>query len=195
MSIPISPENMPRSVSACWVFIGRLVLRILGWQVEGDLPNYKKAILIVAPHTSNWDFVIGMAAKMALGVKANWLGKGAIFVGPAALMFKSWGGIPVARDDAHNLVSNVVSEFQKREKMWLGLSPEGTRTHVEEWKSGFWHIAKAAELPIQTVVFDYSRRMLVIGEVFMPTDDKATDVAAIRAYFAEVGNGKIPSGE
>ena len=195
MFIPEASENMPRSVRPFWRFVGRCVFWLLGWQFEGDLPNLKKAVVIVAPHTSNWDFVIGMAAKMLVGVKANWLGKDAIFVGPAATIFKSWGGIPVERSSAHDLVSNVVTEFNQREKMWLGLSPEGTRTHVDQWKSGFWHIAKDANVPILMVAFDYQKKALVIGKTFIPSDDKAADMIDIRAYFAEVGNGKIPSGE
>lgn len=195
MLIPNAPENMPRSHHKFWGFVGRIVLQLLGWKYEGELPNFKKAVVIVAPHTSNWDFVLGMAAKMTVGLKANWLGKDAIFVGPAAILFTSWGGIPVERMDPHDLVAQVASEFDQREKMWLGLSPEGTRKHVDNWKTGFWHIAKTADVPIQTVAFDYTRRTLIIGKAFIPSDDKLADIASIRQYFSEVGHGKFPKDE
>lgn len=195
MLLPDLPENMPTGINRFWAFIGRLVLGFVGWGIQGELPNLKKVVIIVAPHTSNWDFVIGMAAKMVVGVKANWLGKDAIFVGPAAAIFKSWGGIPVERSNAHDMVGHVVNEFRQRDKMWLGLSPEGTRTHVPQWKSGFWHIAKAAEVPIQAVAFDYASRRLVIGKVFTPGDDLQADMDEIRAHFADIGNGKIPENE
>lgn len=195
MQLPVLPENMPHGASRFWSIIGLWLLRIKGWQIEGELPNYKKAVLIVAPHTSNWDFVIGMAAKMAIRLQANWLGKHTIFKGPANQIFRGWGGIPVERSSAHNMVDQVVEAFNSREKMWLGLSPEGTRGHVDKWKSGFWHIAKAAGAPILAISFDYPRKTLIIGKSFVPGEDLKTDMAAIRSYFAEVGVGKIRSGE
>lgn len=195
MQLPLVPENVPHGASRFWAFVGLWILRIKGWKIEGDIPNIKKAVLIVAPHTSNWDFVVGMAAKMAIRLQANWLGKDAIFKGPTGGLFKSWGGIPVERSSAHDMVSQVVGEFKQRDKMWLGLSPEGTRGHVDKWKSGFWHIAKAAAVPIQTIVLDYSSRRLIIGKAFTPGESLPNDMATIRAYFAEVGSGKFPENE
>ena len=195
MLLPVVPENMPYGGSRFWGFIGRWIFRLKGWSIEGEIPNAKKLVLIAAPHTSNWDFVVGMAAIFALRIQATWLGKDAIFKGPTGRIFRSWGGIPVERSSSHDMVSQVVGEFKQREKMWLGLSPEGTRGHVDKWKSGFWHIAKAAEVPIQTIVFDYARRKLVIGKAFNPSDDLPADMKIIRAYFADVGHGKFPEGE
>lgn len=189
------PEHMPRGGSRFWAWVGRWVLRLKGWRLEGQLPNTKKVVLIVAPHTSNWDFVIGMAAKMALRLEANWLGKDSIFVGPANKIFRAWGGIPVERSEAHDMVSQVAEQFNQREVMWLGMSPEGTRGHVEKWKSGFWHIARTAEVPIQTVYLDFSRRVLGIGEIFNADENTAEGIAKIRAYFKSVGSGKCPEGE
>lgn len=195
MLLPAIPENMPRGGSYFWAWMGRLVLRLKGWRIEGDLPNVKKAILVAAPHTSNWDFVMGMAAKMALRLDANWLGKHSIFIGPANAIFRGWGGIPVERSEHHDMVSQVAEQFRQREVMWLGMSPEGTRKHVDKWKSGFWHIAHSANVPIQTIYFDFSRRVLGIGEMFQTHDDAEGGIEAIRAYFKSVGRGKYPEGE
>lgn len=195
MLLPDIPEKMPRNRSVFWAGLGRLLLRLMGWQVEGELPNKDKVILVVAPHTSNWDFVLGMAAKMALRLEANWLGKHSIFIGPANKLFRSWGGIPVERSEKHDMVSQVAEQFNSREVMWLGMSPEGTRKHVDDWKSGFWHIAKAANVPMQTIYLDYSRKTLGIGRLFDAHDDHKQGIADIRAYFKSVGIGKYREGE
>lgn len=195
MLLPAIPENMPRNNSVFWAWLGRVVLRLKGWQIQGDIPNLKKAVLIVAPHTSNWDFVIGMAAKMALRLEATWLGKDSIFVGPADKIFRSWGGIPVERSSAHDMVAQVADQFRQRDVMWLGMSPEGTRKHVEKWKSGFWHIASAANVPIQTIYLDFSRKVIGIGETFDASGDVEEGIAGIRRYFKQVGYGKYPEGE
>jgi 1-acyl-sn-glycerol-3-phosphate acyltransferase len=195
MLLPAIPESMPRNRSFFWAWLGRVVLRLKGWTIQGQLPKDKKLVLIVAPHTSNWDFVIGMAAKMALRLEANWLGKHSIFVGPADKIFRGWGGIPVERSEHHDMVGQVVEQFNARDTMWLGMSPEGTRKHVDHWKSGFWHIAHAANVPIQTIYFDFSRRILGIGDRFETHDDVKQGIADIRRYFKSVGIGKYREGE
>lgn len=195
MILPVIPDTMPRNQGWFWPWVGRTIFRCMGWRIEGELPRHQKLVLIAAPHTSNWDFVIGMAAMLALRIKASWLAKHSIFIGPADPVFRGWGGIPVERSEHHDVVSDVVSAFQQSDKMWLAIAPEGTRKHIDHWKSGFWHIAKGADVPIQTIYFDFSRRVLGVGRCFIPGDDVASDVQAIRDYYKTVGVGKYPEHE
>lgn len=195
MQLPTIPETMPQSRAWFWPWVGRSLFRILGWRIEGELPADKKLVLIAAPHTSNWDFVVGMAAMMTLKIKANWLGKHSIFIGPANRIFRSWGGIPVERSEAHNMVTNVASVFSERPKMWLAVAPEGTRKRIDKWHSGFWHIAKAADVPIQTIYFDFSRKVLGVGKRFTPGEDAQADIQSIRDYYKTVGIGKYRDNE
>ncbi len=163
---------------------GRWVLGLLGWHIEGDLPNVAKAVIIVAPHTSNWDFVVGIAAKLALGLRAAWLGKHTLFRGPFGALMRALGGMPVDRSQPSDVVAQSVSRFSASERMVLGIAPEGTRKAVPRWRLGFYHIARAAAVPIVPVSFDWSRRALVIGAPLWPRDDAGADLAALAAAFA-----------
>lgn len=190
MLLPEIPASMPRTNGWFWPWVGRSIFRLMGWRIEGELPPHTKLVLIAAPHTSNWDFVVGMAAMMTLRIKATWLGKHSIFVGPANRIFRSWGGIPVERSEHHDMVSDVAAAFKDNDKMWLAIAPEGTRKHIDQWKTGFWHIAKRANVPIQTIYFDFPRRVLGVGKRFIPGDDVNAEVQAIRDYYKTVGVGK-----
>lgn len=166
--------------------LGRAVLRILGWKIEGTIPQIDKLVLIVAPHTSNWDFFIGIAAMLALRIDVNWLGKQSIFFWPVGFFFRIIGGIPVDRSLAHGVVEQVVALFKSREKMMLGLSPEGTRKKVERWKSGFYRIAMLAEVPILLVGFDYSKKVIDLGPMLVSSGDFAKDLEQVRSYYAGI---------
>lgn len=161
-------------------------MRLLRWRIDGEIPDLRKFVLIVAPHTSNWDFVVGLACDLALDMDAVWLAKHTIFVGPFGKWLKSLGGIPVVRSSAHNVVSQVAAEFARRDQMILGIAPEGTRRKVESWRSGYWHIARAAGVPILPVGLDYARRAAVIGSLRTPTDSLAEDEAVFKEFFAGI---------
>ena len=165
---------------------GRFGMRVMRWRIEGQFPDLKKFVIIVAPHTSNWDFVVGLLCDLALDMDAVWLGKHTIFVGPFGRWLKSLGGIPVVRSASHNVVSQVAAEFARRDQMVLAIAPEGTRSKVEAWKSGYWHIARAADVPVVPAGLDFGRRVAVIGPPRWTTDSLADDEAVLKAFFANI---------
>jgi 1-acyl-sn-glycerol-3-phosphate acyltransferase len=160
------------------------VLRLLGWRIEGNLPDVSKAVVIVAPHTTNWDFIVGIAAKFALGLQASWLGKHTLFRAPFGGLMRWLGGLPVDRSRPHDVVAQSVEQFAARDRLVLGISPEGTRKPVPRWRTGFYHIAAGAQVPIVPVAFDWSRRTLDIGPTVLPGGDMDADLAALDAFFA-----------
>lgn len=184
--LPVLAEEIPRSGGPISRALGRLILAILDWRVEGDMPNLPKFVLIVAPHTSNWDFPIGMGAKLALGLRASWVGKHTIFRWPFGGLLKSLGGIPVDRSATNDIVQQVVGEFARRDRMVFALAPEGTRTKVERWKTGFYHIARGAGVPIVPVALDFAARVIRILPAVSPSGDVDGDTAALRALFIGV---------
>ena len=163
---------------------GRATLALLGWRFEGHVPNVPRAVVIVAPHTSNWDFVVGIAAMLALGLDARWIGKDTLFRPPFGPLLRWLGGTPVDRDAPEGVVEEVVRRLQRADRLFLALSPEGTRRKVERWKTGFHRIARHAGVPIWPVAFDYRRKAVVLMPPFMPTDDLEADVRSLRASFS-----------
>ncbi|HEY5547865.1 MAG TPA: lysophospholipid acyltransferase family protein [Gemmatimonadaceae bacterium] len=184
--VPALAPNVPRRNRRILQRFGRLGMRLMRWRIDGEIPDLRKFVIVVAPHTSNWDFVVGLCCDLALDMDAVWLGKHSIFVGPFGRWLKSLGGIPVDRSSAHNVVSQVAAEFARRDQMILGLAPEGTRSKVESWRSGYWHIAHAAGVPILPVGFDYRRRAAVIGTPHATSDSLADDEAVLKEFFAGI---------
>lgn len=175
---------MPRRGGTLSKWIGLIALRILRWRVEGDFADHPKYVAIVAPHSSNWDFVVGLAARYALRLDASWLGKHTLFRAPYGWIMRWWGGIPVDRTASHDVVSQTIDEFRRREKVFLVITPEGTRKKVERWRTGFWHIARGAGVPILPIVFNWRERVIRVGEPFFPGDDVNADVELLRSHFA-----------
>jgi 1-acyl-sn-glycerol-3-phosphate acyltransferase len=167
---PTLPSALPRSGGRLTRAFGRFVLRLLRWRIVGEIPNQPKLVVIAAPHRSNWDFVVGIAAKLALGVDASWLGKHTLFRRPFGWMFRQLGGIPVDRRSAQNTVASVVGEFAAHNRLVIALAPEGTRKAGAEWKSGFWHIAHGAGVPILPVAFDWAAHTVRVLSPLDPTD-------------------------
>jgi len=172
-------------------WIAKFILKILGWKVICDLPDDKKYMLIAAPHTSNWDFPLGILVKFSQKIKLNYLGKGALFDSPFGWFFRALGGIPVYRKKKLNMVDQMVQEFNKRERMILAMSPEGTRSYLDYWKSGFYHIAHKAGVPIAMATLDFGNKIVKVGSAFMPTGDIQEDMKIIKAFFENV-KGKNP---
>ncbi len=183
---PELPVNLPRHQLPKWQKVARWLLKTLGWQVRGELPNLKKLVVAVAPHTSNWDFVLTMAASLAMGVQISFLGKHSIFVWPLKKWLLAFGGIPVERSQHHGMVGQIVQEFAKRDQLIFGVSPEGTRKKVERWKSGFWHIAREAQVPIQLVGIDFASKQIVFGPTLTASTDFASDLAQMRVFFQQM---------
>jgi len=166
--------------------LGKAGMHLLRWNIEGEIPDVRKFVLIVAPHTSNWDFVVALFADLALDMEAAWMGKHTIFVGPFGTWLRGLGGIPVVRHAAHNVVAQMVEEFGRRDRMILAIAPEGTRRKVARWKSGYWHIAHDAGVPILPVGLDFGRRVIVIGDLLQPTGSHEQDESRLRDFFATI---------
>lgn len=170
---------------------GRLGLRCLGrWKVVNELPDIPKAVVAVAPHTSNWDFFVGIFVMFALGLKISFLGKHSIFVFPVKRLLMAMGGIPVNRTSAKGVVGEMVTAFHEREHLLLGLSPEGTRSKVEEWKKGFLYIAREAKVPVIPVALDFKHKEIRIGEPVYITDID-TGLKEVKAFTGQA-QGKRP---
>lgn len=166
--------------------ISNSILRMSGWKVEGKLPPIPKFVLIGAPHTSNWDFVLFLGAIFFLKENVKYMGKAELFRSPLGWFFYWCGGIPVDRKKSSGLVEQMVEACGKSEKFILTIAPEGTRHHVTEWKRGFYHIAKNSGIPIVFAVVDGKKKALCIGQVFEPTDDMELDIQNIRSHFSGV---------
>jgi 1-acyl-sn-glycerol-3-phosphate acyltransferase len=184
--VPPLPPNVPRRYRGALQRIGRLGMRLLGWRIDGRLPDLPQFVIIVVPHTSNWDFFVGLFCDLALDMDASWLAKHTIFRGPFGPLLKSLGGIPVVRSASHNVVDQVVAEFVRRDQLVLAITPEGTRKKVQEWKSGYWHIARAADVPIVPVGLDYARRAAVIGPPRETTESLEDDEKEFKRFFAGI---------
>jgi 1-acyl-sn-glycerol-3-phosphate acyltransferase len=160
-----------------------MTLDLMGWRITGDIPDLPKMVLIVAPHSSNWDFIIGVAAKLALRLRVRYLGKDTLFRFPLGIIMRRLGGIPVDRSSSNAVVLSSAQEFERSRQMILAIAPEGTRARVERWKTGFYHIATAARVPILPVALDWGTRTIRIGELFPLTGDLERDVTELRERF------------
>ena len=164
----------------------KLYLKLEGWRALNEFPNYlKKAVIIVAPHTHWKDFPIGIAFRSVLKIKhAKYLGKAELFNGPFGFLFRWLGGTGVDRFSKHGVVEQVVDKFNRADNLFIALSPEGTRKKVDKLRTGFYYIAKKANLPIVMVGLDYSKKELSVSEPFYTTDDEAADFRKIIEFFA-----------
>lgn len=159
------------------------LLALVGWRIAGALPDEPRFVLIVAPHTSNWDFIIGVLAMFAVQIRATWLGKHTIFFFPVAGLLRWLGGEPVDRRVRGGHVEQAIERFRTRPQWVLAIAPEGTRKRVEQWKTGFYRIAVGAGVPVFPVALDYSRKEVALGALYRPTGDEAVDLAALRGRF------------
>ena len=161
-------------------------LRLSGWRIEGALPTHAtKAVLIAAPHTSNWDLPYTLMVAFALRLNINWMGKQSIFKPPFRGVMRWLGGIPVNREQSTNLVAASVAAIQAADgPLQLIVPPEGTRSKTRYWKTGFYHIAVGAQVPIVMAYMDYHDKRSGLGPVFEPTGDVQADLAAIKAFYA-----------
>lgn len=184
--LPELGPALPRSGGPVTRALGRAALAALRWRVEGELPNLPKFVIIAAPHTSNWDFVIGIAAKLALGLGVLWLGKDSLFSFPFGSVMRALGGRAVDRVTSNDVVVSIVREFEVRERLVIALAPEGTRKSVRRWRTGFYHIAHGARVPIVTVALNSDARALQLGAPFFTTGDVDSDVRELQNRFAAV---------
>ncbi len=162
----------------------RRLLALLGWRADVVLPPGPRCVIAFYPHTSNWDFVVGYLAKLAAGVPVHFVAKHTLFRGPFGPMLARMGGIPVDRTAHAGLVHQLLAEMEARPWMWLAIAPEGTRSYVERWHSGFYRLALGAKVPIGLAFIDYGRREVGVREYFVPSGDVEADLARIRAAYA-----------
>ena len=163
--------------------ISKLCYKLSGWSVAGELPVGIPFVAIVAPHTSNWDFPIGLAAAFQLRVDVRWLGKHTLFKPPFGGLMKWLGGYPVNRSAPQGLTGQAVEMFEHEPDLILAITPEGTRSKVEGWKTGFYRIAVAAEVPILMAYFDYPNKVVGLGPLFYPTGDMDKDMKEIQSFY------------
>jgi 1-acyl-sn-glycerol-3-phosphate acyltransferase len=173
-------------LSGIFHYLAAFIMRLLGWRVAGKLPDLPKFILIGAPHTSNWDFVLFLGVIFYLRANVRFMGKVEVFRPPFGWFFRYCGGVPVDRKKSTGLVDQMVKASNESERFILTIAPEGTRHQVSEWKRGFYHIAKGAGLPIVIAIVDGRHKTVRIGQIFHPTEDMEADMKSIQGYFAGV---------
>lgn len=184
--LPAPPAALRHARGGPLRWLGKLYLAWGGWRVEGGFPEAPRAVIIVAPHTSNWDFTLGLAVVLALELRSSWLGKHTIFKPPFRGLLRWLGGIPVDRRAASGVVRACVAAFEAAPALYIALSPEGTRKQVGQWKSGFYVIAARAGVPILPVALDYPEHVVRFLPPFHPSGDLERDLPLLRAPFEDV---------
>jgi 1-acyl-sn-glycerol-3-phosphate acyltransferase len=179
-----------------WRTLGRSYLRLSGWRIEGAWPEVPKYVAVVAPHTSNWDFPLGVAVAFAVELRVSWLGKHTLFRTPFKTCLRWLGGIPVNRKASHGAVRGCVKAFEAAPALMLTVAPEGTRKGVSDWKSGFYRIAMQASVPIMPIGFDYREHVVRLMPLFQPSGNLEQDLPRIQAMFSQVhGYRKRPTND
>ncbi len=166
--------------------LSRWILRSVGWKIVLTVEEPQKSVVCVAPHTSNWDFIIGQLSYWSENRQSSFLMKKSWFFFPLGNILTKIGGIPVDRSKKTSVTDQMAIEFKKREIFHLGITPEGTRSKRTKWKMGFYHIAMKANVPIQLAYIDYKKKEMGIKEVFTPTGNEEADLKHIREYYKDV---------
>ncbi len=182
--------SVPRRGNRVSRWLARRAFRLWGWGIAGHFPDVPKAIVVVAPHTTNWDLLVAMLTAFAIGLRISWLGKHTLFRWPLRPLMLWLDGVPVRRNSGSGTVAKLVETMRQRETMVLAVAPEGTRRAVSGWRMGFAHVAVGAGVPVVPVGFDWGRRVVEIGPAFTLTGDLAADERTLRAWFA--GHGLEP---
>lgn len=187
---PLSQVNIGKLVSRKWPrWLSRFATWLLtkrGWAVEGEFINERKAIIAVAPHTSNWDFFIGLFVVFSFRLNLNFFGKHTIFKPPLGAVVRRLGGIPIERSKAHGVVSVIATQIKQADDLILALAPEGTRSPIFPWKTGFMHIAREAEIPIQVIGIDYAKKAIVLGPIIQKVTNIDEQMQTIYAFYDTV---------
>lgn len=173
-------------LSKLFHYAARFWMRVAGWRVNGTLPDLPKYVLIGAPHSSSWDFVLFLGVIFTLRANVRFMGKAELFRPPFGWFFYYCGGVPVDRKKSTGLVEQMVEACHQAQHFILTIAPEGTRHKVAEWKRGFYHIAKGAGIPIVMAVVDGRKREVRIGQVYHPADDIEADMKSITGFFEGV---------
>lgn len=192
--VPQMPSRVAKGGNAFTRWLGLTVLRLAGWQVKGCLPDREKLLVIAAPHTSNWDWVIALLALWAMGLRMNYLIKDTALWWPASILIRATGGIGVNRAEPAGIADSLAQRIRDADRIIMVITPEGTRSRVEQWKTGFLRIAAVSSLPVVQVAWDYPSRTVHLGPEAHLTGDTATDIAAIRQYYRQF-TGRNPENQ
>ena len=182
----IVPASYARRGGVVSSTLGRMLMRLSGWRFEGVLPDVPKLVIAVAPHTTNWDFVIGVMVLWALDIKISFLGKHTLFRGAFGKWMRSIGGIPIDRESTHGVVGDAVQAFERSQRMVLALAPEGTRQLGKGFKMGFLHIAHGANVPVLLAYFDFSRKVIGFGPMLVTTGDVEGDMQIVLDFYRPI---------
>ncbi len=164
----------------------RITLKLRGWKLEGEPPAVPKFVLIGVPHTSNWDFPLALAMAFVYRMEMNWMGKDSLFKGWRGPVMRWLGGIPINRLSSNNVVAQTIEAFNTSDHLIVAIPPEGTRSKVDRWKTGFYYIALGANVPIALAFLDYKLKVGGFISTFFPTGDADKDIAAIRACYGGI---------
>ncbi|MDX9875424.1 MAG: lysophospholipid acyltransferase family protein [Spongiibacteraceae bacterium] len=163
--------------------LARLLLALSGWRVVGEIPRLQRFVLIGAPHTSNWDFILMLLAILTARLDVHWMGKDSLFPAPVGGLMRWLGGIPIDRSKPSGVVAQMVERYAETDALIVLIPPEGTRSRVERWKTGFYHIAAGAEVPIVLGYIDASRKELGFGPAYQPSGDIERDLPEIQHFY------------
>ena len=191
MTVAIGP-TVPRRGNAMSRWIGLAFLRLLGWRIEGTIPNLPKMVMIGAPHTSNMDGVISIATLIALGIKASTMIKDTAFKGVMGPILRGFGAIPINRKSPKGVVEQTVDAFVNNAQMVMLIAPEGTRNGAREWKRGYWHIALGAGAPVVPASVHYTKKIVTFGPPLMPSGSYAEDLKVLLDFYAAHGEARHP---
>lgn len=190
------PPQLPRIRGQRLVrWIASLVIRCARWRVVGEFPDLPRLVAIAAPHSSNWDGILGISFAYSMGVRATWMGKNSLFRNGLDGLMRGLGGIPTDRSNPRGAVGQMAEMLRTtREPLWLFLAPEGTRKVVRKWRTGFWHIASEAQVPILLVAIDFPNRRFIVGPLFTTSEDKAADLERLYDHYRQFQGkgGKSP---
>lgn len=179
-------NQMPRRGNRFSKWLGRMLMRLCRWHIEGEICNSPKLICLMGPHTSWWDFTNNLGVLLALGLDASWFIANKYTKGVAGTILAYLGAVPVERSQRTDMVTQMAGQFMARDQLVLAIFPEGTRKPVPAWKTGFWHIAKKANVAVQLITLDYTKRATIFGPVITLTDDMDADIRHMRSYFKNV---------
>lgn len=180
--VPELPPEIPRDGNAVTEWIGQALLRLFGWRIVGAPPARAKMVIVAGPHTSAWDVIIALVGKLALRLDVAFMAKHTLFFWPLGPVLRAFGCMPIDRTGPHNVVDQMTERFAARQAFLLVLAPEGTRSHVDKWKSGFYHIARNAEVPIVPAAIDFGERRVRFGPPVYPSGDIETEVAELKQF-------------
>ena len=182
--------NEPRRCNPLAQLLGQLVLSVFGWRKAGQVPSARHIVIIAAPHTTNWDFIFLLAAAYSFGISVNWLGKDSLFRSSLGPILRFLGGVPVDRSKRNNLVQSLSAQIEHGSGIALVIPPSGTRRKTEHWKSGFYRIAEAAQIPLVCGYLDYQKKEAGLGLAFLPSD-LSRAMNRIREFYEPIV-GKYP---